>query len=188
MVIGQDPDRQRLRPPHHRYGRPLGAQEAAVAEKICDDGSGTYHGTTARAGPGTATARSACVECYDDPFARHPGAHAPGRLVGRLDREGSAGALLRRGPQGRPAAHLGAPRGSTARCGWTSGGRYAPGQPDVLSNGPLDPGIHGGVIVGYDQGHAAQTAPQIVWRRLLGAGVPAGYDDRAVGEGSRIQG
>ncbi len=40
---------------------------------------------------------------------------------------------------------------------WT----YAPGQPDVLSNGPLDPGIHGGMIAGWTTG-TPKSAPQRV--------------------------
>jgi hypothetical protein len=40
---------------------------------------------------------------------------------------------------------------------------YAPGKPDILSNGPLDPGIHGGKIVGWTTG-TPKSAPQVVER------------------------
>ena len=40
---------------------------------------------------------------------------------------------------------------------------YAPGRPDVLSNGPLDPGIHGGKIVGWTTG-TPKSPPQLVER------------------------
>ena len=41
--------------------------------------------------------------------------------------------------------------------------RYAPGQPDFLSNGPIDPGTHGGKLVVWTKG-TPKSPPQLVER------------------------
>jgi hypothetical protein len=56
--------------------------------------------------------------------------------------------------------------------------RYAPGQPDVLSQGPLDPGIHGGKIVGTTRG-TPLNPPQIVERAFS---VPVYLLDTTLGD------
>ena len=89
----------------------------------------------------------------------------PGRYYGAARKEG--------------LPHVWALRGVAGQMAVAQRWRYAPGQPDVLSTGPIDPGIHGGKIVGTTKG-TPLNPPQIVERAVLGAGVPAGYDDRAV--------
>ena len=103
-----------------------------------------------------------CAECYDDPFdaiqvrmrlADSTVAWIQGELAARY-----TGAQPKEGLP-RTWQLTGVHGAMTVNQWWI----YAPGQPDVLSNGPLDPGIHGGKFVGWTVG-TPKSPPQLVER------------------------
>ena len=101
-----------------------------------------------------------CAECYNDPFAgiqvRMRLADSTmawiegdlaGRYTGAQPREGLPRTWQLPGVRNRMTLDL-----------WWI---YAPRQPDILSNGPLDPGVHGGKIIGWTTG-TPKSPPQVV--------------------------
>ena len=101
-----------------------------------------------------------CPECYDDPLSS---AQIHMRLADPtldwIQQE-----LAARYPGAAPKEGL--PRtwqiiGVANQMHYDAWWRYAPGQPDYLSNGPIDPGIHGGRIVVTTKG-TPKSAPQVV--------------------------
>ncbi len=103
-----------------------------------------------------------CAECYDDPFdaiqvrmrlADSTVEWIQGELAARY-----AGAEPKEGLP-RTWQLTGVHDRMTVDQWWI----YAPGKPDVLSNGPLDPGIHGGKIAGWTVG-TPKSPPQLVER------------------------
>lgn len=103
-----------------------------------------------------------CTECYDDPLDM-------AQIHMRLADSTVAwirGELQARYPGAEPKEGL--PRtwqiaGTRDQMRYEAWWRYAPGHPDIQSNGPLDPGIHGGRIVVSTTG-TPKSGPQVVQR------------------------
>lgn len=103
-----------------------------------------------------------CVECFDDPLdTGQVRMRLADPTVDWIQKDLAArypGAQLKEGlPRVWQLAGL---RGRMAYDAWW---QYAPGSPDKLSNGPIDPGIHGGQIWVWTIG-TPKSEPQLVKR------------------------
>ncbi len=103
-----------------------------------------------------------CTECYDDPFdAIQVRMRLADATVEWIQGELAARYTGAQPKEGLPRTwQLTGVYGAMTVDQWWI---YAPGQPDVLSNGPLDPGIHGGKFVGWTVG-TPKSPPQLVER------------------------
>ncbi len=175
VVIGQDPDRRGFDLLLNATGGQARRWRRAT-QQFCDDGSGIYPADCPD-GPWHWDCPDVISERYDDPFqaieVRMRLADAsvewieedlPGRYYGAARKEGLPRVWALRNVAGQMAV---AQR-------W----RYAPGQPDVLSTGPVDPGVHGGKIVGTTRG-TPLNPPQIVERPFS---VPVYLLDTTIGQ------
>ena len=159
VVVEQDPDKQGFR--LHITGTG-GRYEYKTQrlEKVCDDQPDPINGTPQPCRAWHHECPIRCVECYNDPFA---GGQVRMRLADSTV-EWIQGDLATRYTGAQPKEGL--PRtwqlpGMYGQMSVDQWWRYAPGQPDILSNGPLDPGIHGGVIAAWTTG-TPKSAPQRV--------------------------
>jgi hypothetical protein len=118
-----------------------------------------------------------CIECYDDPFqAIEVRMRLADSTVDWIEKELSGRYYGASRKEGLPRTW--ALRGVTGQMSVDQRWRYAPGQPDVLSNGPIDPGIHGGLIVGTTKG-TPLNPPQVVKRPFA---VPVYLLDTTIGQ------
>lgn len=129
-------------------------------EQVCDDVPPPAPGAICRVWHYECPIR--CAECYDDPLAA---AQVRMRLadptVDWIQKE-----LAQRYPGAQPKEGL--PRtwqiaGVRGRMQYDAWWRYGPRRPDVLSNGPVDPGTHGGKLVVWTTG-TPKSPPQVVER------------------------
>ena len=161
VVVEQDPDKQGFR--MHITGTG-GRYEHKTQrlEKVCDDQPEPINGTPQPCREWHWECPIRCAECYNDPFdaiqvrmrladstMEWIQGELASRYTGAQPREGLPRTWQLTGVHGQ----------MTVDQWWI----YAPGKPDVLSNGPLDPGIHGGKIVGWTTG-TPKSAPQVVER------------------------
>lgn len=159
VVVGQDPDRQGFRLHITGTGGRYEHKQQQL-ERICDDQPAPINGTPQPCRAWHYECPIRCVACYDDPFA---GIEIRMRLADATvdwiekDLAGRYYGAARKEGLPRTWQRPGVNRVMWVDQWWT----YAPGQPDVLSNGPLDPGIHGGVIAGWTTG-TPKSAPQRV--------------------------
>ena len=166
VVVEQDPDKQgfslHITGAGGRY-----EHKTQRLEKVCDDQPDPMNGTPQPCRAWHYECPIRCAECYDDPFDAI-------QVRMRLDDSSLAwilGDLAARYSGAKPKEGLpkvwqlrGVQRQMSVDQWWV----YAPGKPDVLSNGPLDPGVHGGKIVGWTTG-TPKSPPQLVERPF---GVP----------------
>ena len=175
VVIGQDPDRRGFDLLLNATGGQARRWRRAT-QQFCDDGGGIYPADCPD-GPWHWDCPDRIIEHYDDPFqaieVRMRLADAsvewieedlPGRYYGAARKEG--------------LPHVWALRGVNGQMAVAQRWRYAPGQPDVLSTGPIDPGIHGGKTVGTTRG-TPLNPPQIVERPFS---VPVYLLDTTIGQ------
>ena len=157
VVVEQDPDKQGFRLQMTGKGGRY-EHKTQQLEKVCDDQPPPAAGSACQVWHWACPIR--CPECYDDPFAAVQvrmrladptlawlQGELAQRYTGVQPKEGLPRTWQLPGVRNRMTLDL-----------WW---RYAPGQPDVLSNGPLDPGVHGGKIVGWTTG-TAKSPPQVV--------------------------
>lgn len=159
VVVEQDPDRQGFRMQLTGAGGRY-EHKTQQLEKVCDDQPAPINGTPQPCRTWHWECPIRCPECYDDPFAAV-------QVRMRLADPTMAwiqGELAQRYTGAQPKEGLprtwqlpGVRNRMTLDLWWI----YAPGQPDVLSNGPLDPGIHGGKIIGWTTG-TPKSPPQVV--------------------------
>jgi hypothetical protein len=161
VVVEQDPDKQGFQ--MHITGTG-GRYEHKTQrlEKVCDDQPEPINGTPQPCREWHYECPIRCAECYNDPFA---GIQVRMRLADST-MEWIQGELASRYTGAEPKEGL--PRtwqlpGVYGQMSVDQWWIYAPGKPDILSNGPLDPGIHGGKIVGWTTG-TPKSAPQLVER------------------------
>ena len=159
VVVEQDPDKQGFQ--MHITGTG-GRYEHKTQrlEKVCDDQPEPINGTPQPCREWHYECPIRCAECYNDPFA---GIQVRMRLADST-MEWIQGELASRYTGAEPKEGL--PRtwqlpGVYGQMSVDQWWIYAPGKPDILSNGPLDPGIHGGKIVGWTTG-TPKSAPQRV--------------------------
>ena len=166
VVVEQDPDKQgfslHITGAGGRY-----EHKTQRLEKVCDDQPDPVNGTPQPCRAWHYECPIRCAECYDDPFDAI-------QVRMRLDDSSLAwilGDLAARYSGAKPKEGLpkvwqlrGVQRQMSVDQWWV----YVPGKPDVLSNGPLDPGVHGGKIVGWTTG-TPKSPPQLVERPF---GVP----------------
>lgn len=166
VVVEQDPDKQGFRMQITGEGGRY-EHKTQQLEKWCGPASagetqGRYPAACGAAAEWHYECPIRCVECYDDPFdaiqvrmrlADSSLEWLQGELASRY-----TGAQPR---EGLPRTwQLAGVHGLMTLDQWWI---YAPGKPDILSNGPLDPGIHGGKIVGWTVG-TPKSPPQVVER------------------------
>ena len=162
VVMGQDPDKVGFRL-HLTFTGGYYKYETQRLEKWCGPDAAGESAGRYPADCGTAAAWHwecpvRCTECYDDPLAT-------AQLHMRLADSTKAwieGELAQRYPGTKPIEGL--PRtwqisGLAGKMRYDSWWIYQKGSPDVLSNGPLDPGVHGGRIVVTTKG-TPKSAPQ----------------------------
>jgi hypothetical protein len=161
VVVEQDPDKQGFQ--MHITGTG-GRYEHKTQrlEKVCDDQPEPINGTPQPCREWHYECPIRCAECYNDPFA---GIQVRMRLADST-MAWIQGELASRYTGAEPKEGL--PRtwqlpGVYGQMSVDQWWIYAPGKPDILSNGPLDPGIHGGVIAGWTTG-TPKSALQVVER------------------------
>jgi hypothetical protein len=163
VVVGQDPDRQGFRlhiqGQGGRYEHKTQRLEQWCGPASAGEAQGRYpadcpHSEWHWECPWR------CAECYDDPFAAvqinmrladSAVAWIQGELASRY-----TGARLKEG-----LPHTWQLSGVANQMAFDLWWRYAPGQPDVLSTGPVDPGSHGGRVLAWTTG-TPKSAPQLV--------------------------
>ncbi len=173
VVIGQDPDRRGFDLLINATGGQSRKWKRETV-KVCDNG-GSYPEDCPNDWHWECPDR--IIERYDDPFQaieiRMRLADSsvdwiekdlPGRYYGATRKEG--------------LPHVWALRGVRDQMTVDQRWRYAPGQPDALSSGPVDPGIHGGKIVGTTKG-TPLNPPQVVERAFS---VPVYLLDTMIGQ------
>lgn len=166
VVVGQDPNRQGFRmhiiATGGRYEFTRQELEQWCGPESAGQSQGRYPAACGVDAQWHWECPVRCIECYDDPFAvMQVRMRLADPSVDWIQRQ-----LAARYPGARPKEGL--PRtwqlteidGQMAIDRWW---RYAPGQPDVLSQGPVDPGIHGGKIVAWTRG-TPKSDPQLVER------------------------
>ena len=164
VVVEQDPDKQGFRM-HITGAGGRYEHKTQQLEKWCGPASagqaqGRYPAACGQDAEWHWECPIRCAECYDDPFdaiqVRMRLADSTmewirgdlaGRYTGAEPKEGLPRTWQLTGVHGRMSVDQ-----------WWI---YAPGQPDVLSNGPLDPGVHGGKIAGWTVG-TPKSPPQLV--------------------------
>jgi hypothetical protein len=161
VVVEQDPDRQGFE--LHIAGKG-GRYEHHTQrlERVCDDQPEPINGTPQPCRAWHYECPVRCPECYDDPFQ----AIQIRMRLADSTMEWFRGDLSQRYTGAQPKEGL--PRvwqlrGVTGQMRVNQWWTYAPGQPDITSNGPLDPGVHGGLIVGWTTG-TPKSPPQLVQR------------------------
>ncbi len=157
VVVEQDPDKQGFRMQITGAGGRY-EHKTQQLEKVCDDQPQPANGAPCKEWHWECPIR--CPECYDDPFAAVQvrmrladstmawiQGDLAGRYTGAQPKEGLPRTWQLPGVRNRMTLDL-----------WWI---YAPRQPDILSNGPLDPGVHGGKIIGWTTG-TPKSPPQVV--------------------------
>lgn len=175
VVVGQDPDRKGFDLLIEATGGRANKWQRELLQ-LCDDGSGRYPRDCAD-GPWHWECRDTCIECYDDPFDT---IQIHMRLADS-SLEWLKGELATRYIGAQPKEGLPRSwflRGVTDQMSVSARWRYAPGSPDALSTGPVDPGIHGGRIVGTTKG-TPLNPPQVVERAFS---VPVHLLDTTIGQ------
>ena len=176
VVVEQDPDRQGFKL-HIAGAGGRYEHNTQQLEKVCDDQPGPINGTPQPCRAWHYECPIRCVECYDDPFAAiqihmrladSTLAWIQGDLASRY-----TGAQPREG-----LPHTWQLVGVNDRMSVDQWWHYAPGRPDILSNGPLDPGVHGGRVVGWTTG-TPKSAAQVVERSFA---VPVFLLDTTIGK------
>lgn len=175
VVIGQDPDRRGFDLLVAATGGQA-RQWRRETKQLCDDGSGVYPGACP-GGPWHWDCTDELIVRYDDPYRAIEvrmrladtavawiEGELPGRYYGAARKERLPRTWALRGVAGQMVVSQ----------RW----RYAPGQPDALSQGPVDPGVHGGKIVGWTVG-TPLNPPQIVERAFS---VPVYLLDTTIGQ------
>ncbi len=161
VVIGQDPHQVGFEL-HLTFDGGRYEYQTQRLEKVCDDQPEPINGTPQPCRTWHYECPIRCTECYDDPLN---GAQIRMRLADpTLD--WIQGELAARYPGAAPKEGL--PRvwqiaGVENRMHYDAWWRYAPGRPDFLSNGPIDPGIHGGKLAVWTKG-TPKSAPQLIER------------------------
>lgn len=166
VVVGQDPNRQgfrlRLIATGGRYEFTRQELERWCGPESAGESLGRYPDACGEDAQWHWACPVRCIECYDDPFAvMQVRMRLADPTVDWIQRQ-----LATRYPGARPKEGL--PRiwqlaGIDGQMTIDRWWLYAPGQPDVLSPGPVDPGIHGGKIVAWTRG-TPKSDPQLVER------------------------
>jgi len=161
VVVDQDPNKTGFEL-HLTFDGGRYEYKTQRLEKVCDDQPDPINGTPQPCRAWHYECPIRCTACYDDPLAA---AQIRMRLADPtldwIQQE-----LATRYPGAQPKEGL--PRtwqitGVTNQMHYDAWWRYAPRQPDVLSNGPIDPGTHGGKLVVWTTG-TPRSAPQLVER------------------------
>ena len=173
VVVGQDPDRYGFDLLINANGGRANKWKRETIQ-VCDAG-GRYPDDCPD-GPWHWECPDVCLECYDDPFDT---IQIHMRLAdSSLD--WLRGELATRYTGAQPREGLPRSwqlRGVTDQMIVAARWHYAPGSPDALSTGPVDPGIHGGRIVGTTKG-TPLNPPQVVERAFS---VPVHLLDTTIG-------
>ena len=161
VVVDQDPNKTGFEL-HLTFDGGRYEYKTQRLEKVCDDQPEPINGTPQPCRAWHYECPIRCTACYDDPLAA---AQIRMRLADPtldwIQQE-----LAARYPGAQPKEGL--PRtwqiaGVADRMHYDAWWRYAPRQPDLLSNGPIDPGTHGGKLVVWTTG-TPRSAPQVVER------------------------